>query len=121
MEKYWEILIQASGKSAPEDCRFFVPLCGKTIDLLFLRQKGFTVVGCEGVEQACKDFFVENSIESEKTDLGDGFTSFSDKSGKLKIVCGDYFKLTPEVLGGKFDCVWDRGSLVAIPRERREE
>ena len=59
LEKYWSILLQAAGKSKPEECRFFVPLCGKTKDLLFLRSQGFQVIGCEGVHQACTDFFTE--------------------------------------------------------------
>jgi hypothetical protein len=41
--------------------------------------------------------------------------------GRLKIVCGDFFALTPEVLGGTVDCVWDRGSFVAIDVVQREK
>ena len=41
------------------------------------------------------------------------------KDGTLKIIGGNYFKLTPDLLGGKVDCVWDRGSLVAIDTEDR--
>ena len=29
--------------------------------------------------------------------------------------------MTPEVLGGKVDCIWDRGSLVAIDVAKRPE
>jgi len=122
LEKYWSILLQAAGKSKPEECRFFVPLCGKTKDLLFLRSQGFQVIGCEGVHQACTDFFTENSInDMEKVELEPGMTSYSTKDGKLKIIGGDYFKLTPNLLGGKVDCVWDRGSLVAIDLGDREK
>jgi len=35
LEKYWSVLAQAAGKSKPEECKFFVPLCGKSQDLLF--------------------------------------------------------------------------------------
>ena len=113
--KNLQTLIEATGKTDNKDIRFFVPLCGKTKDLLFLKSQGFQVIGCEGVEKAVVDFFNENSLEFSKTDLSaDGTTSFTSKDGKLNIVKGDYFKLTPELLGGKIDCVWDRGSLVAI-------
>jgi hypothetical protein len=114
-----ENLVQAAGKSNPEDCRFFVPLCGKSKDLIYLRSQGFSVIGIEAVESACQDFFVENSIEFEKKSSGDLVIFEAKDDGKIKIFCGDYFKLTPEIVGGKFDCVWDRGSLVALPVEMR--
>ncbi len=42
---------------------------------------------------------------------------------RLRLFCGDHFDLTPELLGerSKIDCVWDRGSLVAITPEEREK
>jgi hypothetical protein len=50
--------------------RFFLPLCGKAGDLLWLsKEKGHTVVGVEGVESVVKEFFDENKIEFKKTDL----------------------------------------------------
>ena len=48
-----------SGKSG---CSIFVPLCGKTLDLIWLNEKGHTVMGCELSEVAAKQFFEENKI-----------------------------------------------------------
>ena len=62
LEQRFETLIQAAGKENASECRFFVPLCGKSVDMMFLLKKGFQVIGCEGVEKACVDFFEENSI-----------------------------------------------------------
>jgi len=121
LAKHWPLLVQASGQDSTEKCRFFVPLCGKSKDLLFLASQGFDVVGCEGVAKACVDFFEENSIEFDLTKTGQ-FECYQAKSGgKIKLVCGDFFKITPNDLDGKFDCAWDRGSLVAIPVEKRAE
>ena len=36
----------------------------------------------------------------------------------MRLYCGDFFKFTSKY-EGLFDCVWDRGSLVAIPRDLR--
>ena len=47
--------------------------------------------------------------------------SYATKDGKLKIIGGDYFKLTPDLIGGKVDCVWDQGSIVAIDKGDREK
>ena len=66
--------------------------------------------------------FSENSIDDiEIIDLDEGMKSYGTKDGNLKIIGGDYFKLTPEILGGKVDCVWDRGSIVAIDVEDRKK
>ena len=81
---------------------------------MYLKSQGFQVIGCEGVEKAIEDFFAENSLEFTKSELTGDFSKFASNDGKLQIVKGDFFKATPELLGGKVDCVWDRGSLVAI-------
>jgi len=39
-----------------KDARVLVPLCGKTVDMMFLHEKGFHVVGIEVVELAVKQF-----------------------------------------------------------------
>ena len=40
----------------------FVPLCGKTLDMVWLSEQGFNVVGCEISEVAAQQFFNENNI-----------------------------------------------------------
>uniref|UniRef100_A0A914VBA6 Thiopurine S-methyltransferase n=1 Tax=Plectus sambesii TaxID=2011161 RepID=A0A914VBA6_9BILA len=40
----------------------FVPLCGKTLDMLWLAQQGCTVIGVEAVGKAIEEFFEENGI-----------------------------------------------------------
>ena len=47
--------------------------------------------------------------------------SYATKDGRLKIIGGDYFKLTPDLIGGKVDCVWDRASISAIDKGDREK
>jgi hypothetical protein len=50
---------------------------------------------------ACIDFFVENSIDYVKVELKEeNMTSFESLDGTLRIVCGDYFKLTSNLLPG---------------------
>ncbi len=36
------------------------------------------------------------------------------KDARLKVICGNHFKLTKELLGEQVDCVWDRGAMEAI-------
>ena len=54
---------------AVEASEVIVPLCGKSLDMLWLAEQGYSVIGLEMVEEAVKAFFEENSLPyvSEKT------------------------------------------------------
>ena len=51
---------------------FYLPLCGKAGDLLWLYNKGHNILGVEGVEAIVKEFFVENKIEYSVKAVMDG-------------------------------------------------
>ena len=121
LERYLPDMIQTTGKTLRSEIRFFVPLCGKSMDLMFLKSQGFQVIGCECAEKAITDFFKENSLEFSKTEINAKVSRFDSDNRQVSIIHGDYFKMTPEVLGGKVDCIWDRGSLVAIDVAKRPE
>jgi thiopurine S-methyltransferase len=97
--------------------RVFVPLCGRAYDLLWLRQRGFNVVGAEFVESAARQFFVEHGIESYEIEVGD-IPAIS--GGGITIVIGDVFKIEAEEIG-RFDAIYDRAALVALDPTRRAE
>ena len=42
--------------------RVFVPLCGKSLDMLWLADQGHNVVGVELAKQAVEDFFQESKL-----------------------------------------------------------
>ncbi|WP_372654723.1 thiopurine S-methyltransferase [Halobacteriovorax sp.] len=94
-----------------------VPLCGKTLDLIFLRDLGFSVYGVELAEKAVLEFFNENDLEFS-IKQSENFKIFETRG--ITIFCGDLFKLTssniPEV-----DFIYDRASNVALPPEMRED
>ena len=58
------------------DISFLVPLCGKSIDLVYLYEQGFQVIGCECSELACEQFFSENKIPFVKTKVSEQFDCF---------------------------------------------
>lgn len=97
--------------------RVFVPLCGKSLDLIWLADQGFEVIGIELSPLAVEAFFVENNITA-KSDHVAGMDIW--KSEKITLFCGDFFSLTPEILG-KIDAVYDRASLVALPLAMRQD
>ena len=94
----------------------FVPLCGKSPDLQWLRQQGARVVGVELSELAVTAFFAENSLEP-RIDTLDEFRRYQVEG--ISLLCGDLFKLSADHLDGVRG-VYDRGSLVALPVEMRK-
>ncbi|KAJ8043018.1 putative thiopurine S-methyltransferase [Holothuria leucospilota] len=104
-----------------KELNFLVPLCGKTVDMKWLAGKGFEVTGIEGVTKACEEFFSEQDVKCNVSDIPDVPSGklFKSEDGKIKIYNCDIFSLSSETLG-QFDVIWDRGSLVAILAEDRQ-
>lgn len=97
-------------------CRVFVPLCGQSIDMLWLAGQGYQVIGVEVSPIACHAFFAENNIPVSITETN-GFTLYI--SEKITIFCGDFFMLDQALLG-KIDAVYDRAALIALPENQRK-
>ncbi|XP_042229343.1 probable thiopurine S-methyltransferase isoform X2 [Homarus americanus] len=79
---------------------------------------GHTVVGIEAVEKGVLEFFSEQNLSYSTEQLSWG-KLHKTKDDRLSIYCSDMMKVDVAALG-KFDAVWDRGSLVAIYEEDRE-
>lgn len=107
--KFWPNL----GLTAAD--RVFVPLCGKSLDLLWLAEQGHTVLGVELSPIAIRAFFRENRIQASRRQVGK-FTLW--EHGRIGILCGDIFQLTAADLGD-IAAVFDRASLTALPDEIR--
>lgn len=93
----------------------FVPLCGKSRDMVWLRERGFEVVGVELSEIAAQAFFDENSVTVKCDQLG-SFKRY--RGGGYTLLCGDVFDLTTEILG-PITAIYDRAALIALPLETR--
>lgn len=102
-----------------QNARIFVPLCGKTIDMLWLAQQGYDVIGVELSDIACEAFFTEHRIEPHITQI-EQFTVYHDPSARITLLGGDFFKLTKEILG-PLDAVYDRAALIALPPTLRPQ
>ena len=96
--------------------RVFVPLCGKSNDLLWLRMQGHEVVGVEVSPIAVQEFFEENGLVPFIVE-GEHFQIYECDS--LRIYCGDFFQLTANDFAG-IAAVYDRAALVALPPPLRE-
>ena len=99
----------------PDGGRIFVPLCGKSEDVIWLRDHGQNVVGVELASIACRALFEEHDEEFEIRDARPHRLYVGDA---IEVFCGDYFALDAKRLG-PVDGVYDRASLVALPPELR--
>jgi thiopurine S-methyltransferase len=96
--------------------RIFVPLCGKSVDMLWLVNQGYEVVGVELSSIACTDFFNEQALSFSITD-SKVFTVF--KSDKITLLSGDFFNLNKSMIN-HVDAIYDRAALIALPEELRK-
>ncbi|CAM4493927.1 MAG: Thiopurine S-methyltransferase [Legionella sp.] len=110
MQRYFSSLSLAPG------CRVFVPLCGQSIDMLWLVEQDYQVVGIELSQIACSAFFEENKISTKIEETNDFIWYRSDR---VSIFAGDFFKLNRSILG-KVDAVYDRAALIALPMDVRK-
>ncbi len=110
LKRHWQ-------DSMPTNGRVLVPLCGKSLDMLWLVGLGLEVVGVELSEIAAKDFFesasLDYSVKSHET-----LDARCYCSGPVSIWAGDFFAFQPDDLG-QFQSVYDRAALVALPAELR--
>ena len=114
----------------------FVPLCGKTLDMIWLAEQGASVVGCELSDLAVQQFFTENSLQFSKglfcicngsmttayfiTASTEKFTIYKATDKRITFLVGDMYDITSHDTG-TFDVVWDCSSFGAINPEDRSK
>ena len=114
--KYWSTL------NLPADSRIFVPLCGKSIDMVWLATQGYDVIGVELVESAVQAFFAEQNIEPtiHQHAKNPDIKCYQGKllGQKIELWVADIFALTSEDTG-KIKAVYDKAALIALPADMR--
>lgn len=107
--RHWQSLQLAQGSEV------LVPLCGKSIDMRWLREQGHPVLGVELSEIAAQDFFRENGYAATRS----GAKKFKQYAAdEMRILCGDFFDFERDELAG-VKAVYDRASMVALPADMR--
>ena len=99
-----------------QDKKILLPLCGKSLDLVWLAEKGFTSIGVELSSIATNAFFEEQNLTPTISSIGD-FKKF--QNSRITILEGDFFQLASNTLG-ECKAVFDRAALVALPDEMRK-
>jgi thiopurine S-methyltransferase len=111
LQTYWATL------QVPREAAVFVPMCGKSRDMQWLRERGHRVIGVELARVAVEEFFQEQSLTPRIDRIGslerwegDGYT----------LWCGDLFQMAASHLDG-VEAVFDRASLIALPVHMRAD
>lgn len=109
LERYWSTL------ELPRGSRVFVPLAGKSLDLVWLAAQGHRVLGVELSALAVEQFFAENGLTATVHESRYGRHHVA---GAIELIHGDAFALDQAALA---DCsgVYDRAALIALPPATR--
>lgn len=100
----------------PVGATVFVPLAGKSLDMVWFASQGYRVLAVELSPLAIKQFISEHGIVPEVRESRYG-THYV--AGNVEIIQGDVFALDAAALQ---DCsvVFDRAALIALPAELRK-
>lgn len=114
--QHWDSLGVSPGTRA------LVPLCGKSLDMLWLAQQGMRVLGVEISNLAVEAFLAENHLHADRTEAADGAhyrIINAPANGEIEIINGDVFG----VASGLFEecgAFYDRAALIAFPAPMRD-
>jgi len=109
LPKYWPTL------DLPKNTRVLVPLCGKSLDMLWLAEQGHTVLGVEISPVAVEQFFADHRLQPHVHDSAIGRHYCA---GAIEIICGDIFNLDAATLAS-CTAAYDRAALIALPTALR--
>ncbi|HAB37249.1 MAG TPA: thiopurine S-methyltransferase [Rhodobacteraceae bacterium] len=110
LTEHWHTL------NIPNNSLVFVPLCGKSQDMLWLVAQRHKVLGVELSEIAVREFFEGAKIHPKITKNGE---LVQYDSPNITIYSGDLFTLKADHFK-QVQAVYDRGALVALPEKMRQ-
>jgi len=108
-----------SALNVPRGSRVLVPLCGKSLDMLWLAQQGMRVQGVDVSPVAIESFLAENQLHARTRGEADGtHYEITNASGEIEIINGDAFALDPDEVA-QCNVFYDRAALIAMPAPMR--
>lgn len=121
LERWWPSL------GVPAGGRVYVPLCGKSLDMVWLAVRGHRVVGSELSALAIEEFFGERHGNGQPAQSPSAEPTVEvrgpfqvHRRGPYELWQGDALQITPALLGG-VSAAYDRAALVALPPSMRED
>jgi thiopurine S-methyltransferase len=117
LEQHWAAL------DVPRGSRVLVPLCGKSVDMLWLAQQGMRVLGIDVSPIAIESFLAENQLHARTRSTAEGThyeITNAPAGGEIEIINGDAFAVDPAAIA-QCNAFYDRAALIAMraPMRRR--
>lgn len=111
LSRWWSSL------ELPSGAEVLVPLCGKSLDMIWLARQGHHVIGVELARTALEAFAGEAGITLQWQASG----PFSAAQVQpYRFYCGDYFALREEQVAAVAG-IYDRAALIALPEPMRAD
>ena len=110
LKKLWPPL------NLPRGSAVFVPMAGKSRDMIWLATQGHRIIGVELSDIAVREFFTEGGQTPARTSV-ENFEISS--AGPFSLYCGDFFDMRAEALSD-VAAVYDRAALIALPATLRK-
>tara|TARA_B100000674_G_scaffold339079_1_gene283467 strand:- start:112 stop:810 length:699 start_codon:yes stop_codon:yes gene_type:complete len=107
--KHWPSIGAATGSEV------LVPLCGKSLDMLWLSEAGHQIIGLEMVEEAIQSFFRENNLQFSVTAEGPHAKYTSEQ---VTIFQGNVFDFESGMVCA--DAWYDRAAMIAVDPSMRQ-
>lgn len=111
LKNHWPKLRLAKGSTV------FVPLCGKSDDIFWLKQQGFNVLGVDICSIAIEAFFRHHRLAYRKTVQGK-FACY--QADNIQLLSGDLFLLSAQELQ-QVNAMYDRVAFTALPADMRQQ
>lgn len=114
-QAHWALLGYWPGLAHAADEPVLVPLCGKSLDMRWLRARGHPVTGIELNPIAVNDFFSEWQRDPRTvSEQGSGLKGL--EADGVRLWQGDFFAFRPQQ---RYRAFYDRAALIALPPAMR--
>ena len=110
LKKLWPHLNLPRGRAV------FVPMAGKSRDMIWLATQGHRIIGVELSDIAVREFFTEGRTDARANVCRELRNLVG---GPFSLYCGDFFDMRAEALSD-VAAVYDRAALVALPATLRK-
>ncbi len=102
--------------SITEKDHVLVPLCGKSLDMKWLAEQNYYVIGVEVSKKAIQEF-IEGYPKEFSASTTHGFTVY--RSDNIELWEGDFLKIPTDIIPIP-DVIYDKAALVALPSKLRK-
>jgi len=110
------------GGGNAKEFRALIPMCGRTADLKWIYDSGYSVCGVDASEKALLSFLHGHGIEYlSAPSISDEFSLYKTHDDRLMLFSGDFFLFNNNISGCQFHLIWDRGVFVNLPVQFREK